>query len=395
MNCHRVQTQLMGHGVDVAVERKQHLRATKTTESPMRRIVRVNQLRITPHMLEAVHVVTAHGADVHDLGTQPAVGAAIGHNLDILGHNAPLPVHAHAQGDALWQAAAGGQKIFQAIVHQPNRRSDFQRQQCGHQGVGIFHNLAAKAPTDGRGHHADAGDGHFQSTSQPGPGQKDRLGRCPDLQPLVRIQPCDRAHGLHVTWVLRMGGVGLFMHAMGCGESRIDIAPMKSNLVRDVVSTIVQRRRLGIQGLLRTQNRHIFFVNHPNQIQCVAGDFFAHGCNGGHFLSGKSHPTFGQNMPVFVGNAPTRRWGILTSQNGLDAGQSQCSRDINRHNARTGIGTAQHLAKQHAWQLDVAGIRSAAQYLGSGIDLRRIPAQCRLTHDFSLRGRELFLLNLR
>ena len=177
-----------------------------------------------------------------------------------------------------------------------------------------------------------------------------------------------------------MCGVGLFMHAMRCSKSRVHIAPMESNLVRDVVSAIVQWRRIRVQRLLRTQDRHILFVCDPNQIQCVTGYFFAHRRNGRHLLTGKTNSSFGQDMTVFMGNSPARRWGVIAGDDSLDARQCQGCRCVNGDNARTGVRTAQHLAKQHAWQLDVTRVGGTPEHLGACIDLRRIPTQCRFTH---------------
>ena len=104
----RVQAEHAGHGVDVAVQRELHLRAAEAPKGAVGWRVGVGQPRARSHIGVAVHVVAAHGADMHDLGRQSAVGAAVGQDVDFFGHNHSVLVHSQPQSDLLGQAGGGG-----------------------------------------------------------------------------------------------------------------------------------------------------------------------------------------------------------------------------------------------------------------------------------------------
>ena len=90
----RVDAEHAAHRVQVAVQRELHLRAAETAKRAMRRIVRIDQRGMRTHIFQAVHVVAAHGADMHDLGRQAAVGAAFGDDPHVLGDDQAVSCHA-------------------------------------------------------------------------------------------------------------------------------------------------------------------------------------------------------------------------------------------------------------------------------------------------------------
>ena len=104
MHCYRVKPQSARHGIDVAVQSEQHGRSAKPTECAVRWRVCVGECGVATYVFEAVHVVAAHGGDVHDLATQTCVSATIGQDLDVLCQDQTVFAHAQTQGDALWQA---------------------------------------------------------------------------------------------------------------------------------------------------------------------------------------------------------------------------------------------------------------------------------------------------
>ena len=159
VHLHRVQAQFLRHGVDMAVERKLHLGSAKAPEGTAWRIVGVVQRCFRTHIGIAVHVVAAHGTDVHHITGKACICTAFGNDANLLGDNAAVLEHAQLEGDALGHAGTCGLEVLQAVVDQPHRTSGMQSQQAGKQLVVVLHDLAAEA-TSGRGlNHAHAENG--------------------------------------------------------------------------------------------------------------------------------------------------------------------------------------------------------------------------------------------
>ncbi|MNV46407.1 hypothetical protein D3C71_1382390 [compost metagenome] len=158
----RIEPELHRHRVDVAVEREQHLRAAEAAEGPVRRRVGIDHGGVRAHVLQAVHVVAAHGAHVHHLGGQARIGAAVRDDAHVLRNNQAVTRHAELERDALGNARGAGQEIFEPVVDQAHRLAGLHREQAGDQLVRIFDDLAAEAAAGGRLDHADGGHRPFQ-----------------------------------------------------------------------------------------------------------------------------------------------------------------------------------------------------------------------------------------
>lgn len=65
MHINRIESQHAGHGVNMAVQSEQHLRATKPPKCAMRRRMGVSQACPGAYILQSMHVVTTHGRDMH------------------------------------------------------------------------------------------------------------------------------------------------------------------------------------------------------------------------------------------------------------------------------------------------------------------------------------------
>ena len=161
----------------MAIERKQHLRAAKATEGTAWWVVGVVQRGLRAHIGIGVHVVAAHGTDVHHIPRQPGVGSAFGHEAHLLGHNLAVFAHTQLEGDVLGHTGAGRLKIFQAVINQTHWAAGVQRQQASQQLVVVFDNLAAKAPARGGLNHSHPRDRQPQSLGHLHTHQVDRLGR--------------------------------------------------------------------------------------------------------------------------------------------------------------------------------------------------------------------------
>ena len=176
MHLNDVQTQSARHGVNVAVQRKLHLRAPKTAKCTVRWVVGVDQRGVRVHVLQPVHVVAAHGAHMHHLGRQSAVGPALSDDAHVFGNDDATRVHANLQRDALGQTGAACQKVFEPVVDEPHRLACSQCQPGSDQVVGVLNHLAAKAAAGSGLNHADLRDRHLQHGGQARSHQKGGLG---------------------------------------------------------------------------------------------------------------------------------------------------------------------------------------------------------------------------
>ena len=147
VDVHRIQAQLARHGVNMAIEREQHLRATKSAEGTAGWVVGVVQRGVRRHVDVAKHVVAAHGAHVHHVTGQPGVCTTLRDDSHLLGNDHAVAVHAQLQRDPLGHADARGLKVLKAVVHQAHRPPCPQRQQTRHKLVVVFDDLGAEGAT--------------------------------------------------------------------------------------------------------------------------------------------------------------------------------------------------------------------------------------------------------
>ncbi|MPN19573.1 hypothetical protein SDC9_166944 [bioreactor metagenome] len=96
----------------MAVERKLHLRSAKAPEGTAWRIVGVVQRRFRTHIRISVHVVAAHGTDVHHITCKACICTAFGNDANLLGDNAAVLEHAQLEGDALGHAGTCGLEVL-------------------------------------------------------------------------------------------------------------------------------------------------------------------------------------------------------------------------------------------------------------------------------------------
>ena len=380
VDLHRVQAEQARHRVDVAVQGEEHLRAAEAAEGPVWRVVGVGERGVAAHVRQPVHVVAAHGADVHDLGTQAAVGAAVGEDAHVLGHDQALARHAQRQVDALRQAAAGAQEVLDPAVDQAHRPAGAQGQQRGDERVGVLDDLGPEAAAHRGGGHADARHRPLQRGRQARPSQEDRLRGCPDLQPAVGVEHRHRGHRLQVAGVLGVGAVARLVHHGRLRQGRVHVAAVVADAVRDVVMARMHLRRAVGERELGVQQRGLLLVLHADQVQRVQGDVLADGGHRRHLLAAEAHLALGQDVAVLVAHAPARARSVVARHDRLDPGQRARRTGVDAADARSGVRAAQHLAVQHAGQLDVARVQSPAEHLGPGVHLRRVAAEGRFAH---------------
>ena len=94
MNQQRVYIQHLCHGIDVRIEGELHLRPTKPTECTVGWRMGIDQTGMGANILNSMHVVAAHGRDMHHFRGQARIGTAVGQDAHIFGQDDAIGIHA-------------------------------------------------------------------------------------------------------------------------------------------------------------------------------------------------------------------------------------------------------------------------------------------------------------
>ena len=110
-------------------------------------------------------------------------------------------------------------------------------------------------------------------------------------------------------------------------------------------------------------------VVYPDQICGCGRSFLArrrHGCDG---IADEADFVDAKGMLVLRdGENPERNRQVGTREHGLHAVQLLRPRDIDRHDARVGLGAAQQLAVQHAGEGEIVGESRGARHFRNGVN---------------------------
>ena len=322
-----------------------------------------------------MHIVAAHGADMHHIAGKAGIGAAFGNNAHLLGDYAAVHLHAQLESDALRHAGTCCLEVLQPVVDQPHRAPGMQGQQAGQQLVVVLHDLAAEAASGSGLNHTHAGNGQTQGHGHLHAHQIHGLGRGIEHQPAIGVQRSHRGHGLHIAGVLRMRGVSGFVDQIRGGKACLHVTALELDMLGHIVASRVDAEGLLVHGLLGRENGGQLLVLDPDQIQRIACNLVGHGGHGSHFLATITHHTLGQDGSFLVMRPPECGRRILTGQNRLDARQRARLGSVYANDARMRVRAAQNLAMQHAGKLEISSVDGPAKHLGLGRYLRSVHAQ--------------------
>ena len=176
--------------------------------------------------------------------------------------------------------------------------------------------------------------------------------------------------GLHLTDL----GAVIFclMDQVGFVESGIDIADFVIDMALDIAGTVIVQvdRPLG-HGVRRREIGRQFLVLDPDQVAGRLGDFDTVGGDGGNRFALVAHPVEGdRQLGARHRQNPVALIGLGAGDDGMNAGQCLCGRNIDGQDTCMGdIGTFD-TAGQRVMVVKIGGILRAAGNLFGPVDHR-------------------------
>ncbi len=125
----RADPERLGDPVEVGLGGELGLWRAESTERAVRRRVRARRAGADPDVRAAIRAAGMDRAPRQDHGRQRAVGAAVHHDLDVLGDQAAVPGHAGPVADDRRVALGRGREVLVAVVDHPHRPTGLPGQQ--------------------------------------------------------------------------------------------------------------------------------------------------------------------------------------------------------------------------------------------------------------------------
>ncbi len=232
---------------------------------------------------------------------------------------AELDVNAHGM------ARAGGSELLLTGEFQLDRAAEAQRRQRDNV-LDKHFLLGAKAAADPLAKHAHFVEIETEDTRQLLAREERHLRAGAHIELAVGIEPGDGGMGLEMGVLDTRGDVSAFMHDVGRGKSRRDIANIAVDLRNDVVGRIgdarggilgVNDRRARTHGFFRIKDRGQVLVVHHHAAAAFLGGRLAVGHHRGDALADEAHDVVQHFRVVGVDRADFRdgRLRMLSAAN--------------------------------------------------------------------------------
>ena len=178
---------------------------------------------------------------VEHRGAVIAVRAGIGHDPHLQRRQRAVPPRARLHGDHHRVSRGGGGELFFPRELELDRAPGPQRGE--HDDVLDQHLLLAAEPAaDLLAKHPDLGRIEIEDAAERAAGEERHLRAGADIEHAILIEPGNRGMGLHRRMLDPLGGVGLFMHQVGFGETLFDVAATPRHLGNEVAAWIADAR---------------------------------------------------------------------------------------------------------------------------------------------------------
>ena len=354
-------------------------------------------LRLVDHHVIAVHLHVRKAVrreDAHASGAyrRAGIGASLEVQRGLGGHHAAVAGGAHPDGDARARRRARALELLDAAHDQLDRLARLARQQRRHR-LQVDGDLAAKAAADFGGHDGDARHRDAEHLGRLLLHHEGALRAGPDGDVAFLVPEGRGVVGLDVALV-HGGGVELALdHQVGLLEAFRHVAQGEAVVAGDVAlgvrllaqrgggQAVVQLRRVFPHGLGGRQHRRQHFVFHLDEAHRLLGDVHVDGRHRGDGVAAVQRFFLRQHVVAEelqvhralaqVFDPVGRLWEVAVRHHRLDAGQRLRLAGIDRLDARVGVGTAQHLAVQHARQAHVGAVYGPAGHLVGAVRAHR------------------------